>query len=34
MGRKNIRISRYSHVTKITLDRNNIAVGVWYTRHG
>ncbi|CAG7666064.1 unnamed protein product [Allacma fusca] len=34
MGRKNIRISRYSHVTKIKLDRNNIAVGVWYTRHG
>ncbi|CAG7827384.1 unnamed protein product [Allacma fusca] len=34
LDRKNLRISKYSHATKIKLDKNNRAVGVWYLQHG
>ncbi|CAG7837943.1 unnamed protein product [Allacma fusca] len=34
LDRKNLRIAKYSHATKIKLDNNNRAVGVWYLQHG
>ncbi|XP_035704716.1 glucose dehydrogenase [FAD, quinone] isoform X2 [Folsomia candida] len=34
MNRENLHVSRYSQATKIKLDKNNRALGVWYTRHG
>lgn len=34
MNRENLQILRYSQATKIKLDKNGRAVGVWYIRHG
>ncbi|OXA42201.1 Glucose dehydrogenase [FAD, quinone] [Folsomia candida] len=33
-GKFNLVISRYSHATKLKLDKSGRAVGVWYDRHG
>ncbi|ODN00431.1 Protein PTCD3, mitochondrial [Orchesella cincta] len=34
VGRSNLRIVKYAHVTKIKLDKNNRAVGVWLHNFG
>ncbi|CAL8089869.1 unnamed protein product [Orchesella dallaii] len=34
VGRSNLRIIKYAHVTKIKFDKNNRAVGVWFEKHG